>query len=124
MGRLVVVYNKSIDTLDVGDVHTYFSLRKQLLPSGKKVNLVTLPLDSPDTTRFTQAIFDFFPYQLARVWDARVFAGKGTLPDEVYDHDTLIAFILGNKTGLGYLVMKESDIKELSEQVNVLLIEE
>ncbi len=122
--HLVAITNKSISTLTKSDIHAYFSLRKQLLPSGNKVVLITLPLNSPETLRFSQIVFDYYPYQLARAWDARVFAGKGALPIEKPDKTSLIKFITATQASIGYLLLDIDEIDTLSEQVNVFPIEE
>lgn len=92
------------------------------MPNSQRAQLTSLPLNSADTIGFTQKFFNYYPYQLKRIWDQAIFSGKARRPKQFDNTDDLLDFIKSNNNAIGYLIIEKSELRQLEEAYNVIAI--
>lgn len=118
----VLITNKQIGELSTEQIKSFYTLQRKLLPNGNTVKPTMLPLSHEHTVRFTQSLFGFYPYQLSRIWDRRIFTGKAQTPIEFETPQALLRFVSETDNAVGYLYVAQGDLAKLKEAVNVLVI--
>lgn len=120
---IVFISHQDVKDLTVEHVKSYYTLQRKLFPNGSKVQLCMLPLTHPDTIEMTQSLYEYFPYQLSRVWDRQIFTGHAELPKQFSSREELINYVHETVGTIGYLQVPASQIDQLKESVNVVTIE-
>lgn len=117
---LIILVSDNITDINIETVGNLYSFRQKFMPNNQKVKLTHLPMNSEDTIGFTQKVFDYYPYQLKRLWDQAIFSGTARSPKNFTTHKDLLTFIKNNNNAIGYLFINESDVAKIKEEYNVI----
>ena len=120
--KLIILASNNIETISLETITNLYTFRQKLMPNSQRVQLTSLPINSEHTIGFTQKFFNYYPYQLKRIWDQAIFSGKARRPKSFDNADDLLAFIKGNDNAIGYLMIKTSELTLLKESYNVIAI--
>lgn len=120
--KLIILASNNIETISLEAISNLYTFRQKLMPNSERVQLTSLPLNSEDTIGFTQKFFNYYPYQLKRIWDQAIFSGKARRPKSFDNAEDLLAFIKNNDNAIGYLIIKTSELTQLKEMYNVIAI--
>lgn len=80
-----------------------FSGKMRHWPDGKLIQVVVLKSDSPLHQAFIQLRLRMFPYQVQRLWNKRIYLGRGDPPIVVNDINAMRAMVLNTPGAIGYL---------------------
>ena len=119
---LIILASDNINNISVETVSNLYSFRQKLMPNHQKAKLTSLPSDSTATIYFTQKIFNYYPYQLKRIWERAIFSGKARRPKEFNNADELLNYIKSNNNAIGYLYITPADLLQTREEYNVVAI--
>jgi hypothetical protein len=120
--KLVILASDNIETISLEAISNLYTLRQKLMPNSQRAQLTSQPINSEDTIGFTQKFFNYYPYQLKRIWDQAIFSGKARRPKQFDNADDLLAFIKSHDNAIGYLMIKASEISQVKETYNVIAI--
>ena len=117
---LIILASDNVQPLNVETITNLYSFRQKFMPNTQKAKLTYLPFSSEDTIQFTQKMFNYYPYQLKRIWDQAVFSGKAHSPRQFKQKSDLLHFIKTNENVIGYSLISSSDLIEIKEKYNVI----
>lgn len=117
---LVILASDNVSHITIETVSNLYSFRQKLMPNNQKVRLTHLPINSADTIGFTQKVFNYYPYQLKRLWDRAIFSGKARSPKSFKNYDDLLHFIKSHNNAIGYLFINTTELSQLKEKYNVI----
>lgn len=117
---LALISHKDTQHLDLSTFKQIYALKQKLLPNGARVRITVLPPTFKETVVFSDKLFNFYPYQLFRIWDTQVFSGKASMPYEVPTVQQLIEYVANTQNAVGYVIVKPEELERLKEQVNVV----
>lgn len=120
--KLIVIASDNIKAVSLETISNLYTFRQKLMPNSQRAQLTSLPLNSPETINFTQKFFNYYPYQLKRIWDQAIFSGKARRPKQFDNVDELLVFIKSNDNAIGYLIVTVSEISKVKETYNVIAI--
>lgn len=117
---MIIIASDNVDRISMETVSNLYSFRQKFISNSQRVKLTYLPLNSKDTVVFTQKVFNYYPYQLKRIWDRLVFSGKASPPKLFEEAQLLLDFIKNNNNVIGYLYINASELSEKKEKYNVI----
>jgi len=120
--KLIILASDNIESISLDTISNLYAFRQKLMPNSQRAQLTSLPLNSADTIGFTQKFFNYYPYQLKRIWDQAIFSGKARRPKQFDNTDDLLDFIKSNNNAIGYLIIEKSELRQLEEAYNVIAI--
>lgn len=120
--KLIILASDNIDTLSLDSISNLYAFRQKLMPNNQRAQLTSLPINSEDTIGFTQKFFNYYPYQLKRIWDQAIFSGKARRPKQFDNGSELLSFIKENDNVIGYLMIEVSNLPQVKETYNVIAI--
>ena len=120
--KLIILASDNIESISLDTISNLYAFRQKLMPNSQRAQLTSLPLNSADTIGFTQKFFNYYPYQLKRIWDQAIFSGKARRPKQFDNTDDLLNFIKSNNNAIGYLIIEKSELRQLEEAYNVIAI--
>lgn len=120
--KLIVIASDNIKTVSLETISNLYTFRQKLMPNSQRAQLTSLPINSEDTISFTQKFFNYYPYQLKRIWDQAIFSGKARRPKQFDTSDDLLIFIKSHENAIGYMMVKTSEILKIKETYNVIAI--
>ena len=120
--KLIILASDNIETISLETISNLYAFRQKLMPNNQRALLTSLPINSEDTIGFTQKFFNYYPYQLKRIWDQAIFSGKARRPKQFDNKDDLLDFIKSNNNAIGYLIIEKSELRQVKEAYNVIAI--
>jgi hypothetical protein len=120
--KLVILASDNIKTISLETISNLYSFRQKLMPNSQRAQLTSLPINSEDTISFTKRFFNYYPYQLKRIWDQAIFSGKARRPKQFDNTEDLLVFIKNHSNAIGYLIIETSKLPQLKEKYNVIAI--
>lgn len=120
--KLIILASDNIQTISLETISNLYAFRQKLMPNSQKAQLTSLPMNSEDTIGFTQKFFNYYPYQLKRIWDQAIFSGKARRPKQFNNTVDLLYFIKNNDNAIGYLIIENSKLPQMKEAYNVVAI--
>jgi len=120
--KLIILASDNIESISLDTISNLYAFRQKLMPNSQRAQLTSLPLNSEDTIGFTQKFFNYYPYQLKRIWDQAIFSGKARRPKQFDNKDDLLDFIKSNNNAIGYLIIEKSALHQVKEAYNVIAI--
>jgi hypothetical protein len=120
--KLIILASDNIESISLDTISNLYAFRQKLMPNSQRAQLTSLPLSSEDTIGFTQKFFNYYPYQLKRIWDQAIFSGKARRPKQFDNKDDLLDFIKSNDNAIGYLIIEKSALHQVKEAYNVIAI--
>lgn len=117
---MIIIASDNVDKISMETVSNLYSFRQKFISNSQRVKLTYLPLNSEDTVVFTQKVFNYYPYQLKRIWDRLVFSGKASPPKLFEEAGSLLDFIKNNNNVIGYLYINASELSEKKDKYNVI----
>lgn len=107
-----VITHTSVPTLSESQLKTLFSLQKQLLPNNKRAVLAVMVPTHDTANAMSQHFFNYFAYQLQRLWDREVFAGRAVAPQQFDSQVTLLKYVAKTPNSIGYIDAKTFDTED------------
>jgi len=120
--KLVILASDNIESISLDVISNLYSFRQKLMPNNQRAQLTSLPINSEDTIGFTKKFFNYYPYQLKRIWDQAIFSGKARRPKQFDSTEDLLDFIKNHDNAIGYLIIETTELKQLKETYNVIAI--
>lgn len=117
---VIIIASDNVEKISLETVSNLYSFRQRFISNSQRIKLTYLPLSSEDTVMFTQKVFNYYPYQLKRIWDRLIFSGKASPPKLFEEEKTLLEFIKSNNNIIGYLYIEESELSARKGKYNVI----
>jgi len=116
--EVVVVGNKSssVQSLSAKQAKDLFLGKSLKLPSGRKAEVVDLPVGDPVRVEFYTKVIHKNPSQIKAYWAKRIFTGRGTPPKSLDSQSAVVNWVSGGPGRIGYV-----DSSAVSGKVTVLL---
>lgn len=118
--QILIIAGSAVELIDNSQVQRYFTLQQKLLPNNKLISLIRLPMDDATTAEFTGRVFNYYPYQLQRIWDRQIYSGKAKPLIVVNNEDELIRRVASTPNALGYISISTPIPEELKGMINVV----
>jgi len=99
----VILNNPIFPEISEQFLREVFSGKMRHWPDGKLIKVVVLKSDSPLHQAFIQLRLRMFPYQVQRLWNKRIYSGRGDPPIVVNDINAMRAMVLNTPGAIGYL---------------------
>jgi len=120
--KLIILASDNIETISLEAISNLYTFRQKLMPNNQRAQLTSLPLNSKHMISFTQEFFNYYPYQLKRIWDQAIFSGKARRPKQFNNIESLLYFIKNNNNAIGYLLIDTTALPQIKETYNVIAI--
>jgi len=118
--RFYVVAHTSVEKLNENQIKSLFSLQKQLLPNNKRAMLAVLVPTHDATNVMSQHFFNYFAYQLQRLWDREVFAGRAVAPQQFDSPKEMLTYISNTQNAIGYIDAATFDAWQIKGDIHVI----
>ncbi len=117
--RVVVSDSVALERASVSYLRSIFGMRVRTWPDGSSIKVYVLRDKHPVHRRFTKTILKTFPYNLRKIWDAKIYSGTGSSPILVESQQEMKAKLTATEHAIGYLsddfVGAEVKVLELGE---------
>lgn len=118
--QISIIAGSAIESIDERQIQRYFTLQQKLLPNNQLISLFRLPMDDATTAKFSGQVFNYYPYQLQRIWDRQIYAGKAKPLIVAGNDQEMIRQIANTPHALGYISASTPIPEELKGMINVV----
>lgn len=112
-GGLVVIVNKAnSNPVSKSDISNIYSDRITRWPSGERILILNLPLDSRERQRFSTAILDMSPQDAAKEWSNRTITNRSQSDYRTKNAQVVVSYVERHENAIGYVpatVLNEND---------------
>lgn len=116
-GLVVIVNKANSKLLTKSDISNIYSDRITRWPSGERILILNLPLDSSERQRFTAAILDMSPQDAATDWSNRTITNRSQSDYRTKNAQVVVSYVERHENAIGYV-----PVAVLSENDNVRVV--
>ena len=117
---VLVIASPNVALLTHQQIKSLFSLQQKMLPNNQRVNLIHLPMSDETSFVFARHLFDFYPYQLQRLWDRQIYSGRAVSPKEMSDEKQVFEHIRSTLNTVGYVAAKSPLLEVYAKEVKII----